>query len=131
MDLNISLDLGSDTLKVAYAFSYLGKDFYGKITPESYDGFTANPFPAVAFYHDVDKRWFFADEVDSIRSNSYFNTVKIKSLLTLLSDFNDSKTNKINRDFYNNRQTISELYEDNGLSKQQISWPRAIGIPWG
>jgi hypothetical protein len=100
MELIISLDLGSDTLKVAYAFSYLGKDFYGKITPESYDGFTSNPFPAVAFYHDVDKKWFFADEVDSVRSNSYFNTVKIKSLLSLLSDFGDGKVNTKNREFY-------------------------------
>ena len=100
MEINISLDLGSDTLKVAYAFTYLSKDYYGKITPESYDGFSANPFPAVAFYHEEENKWYFGDQVDSISSNSYFNTVKIKSLLSLLSDFGNVHINRENREFY-------------------------------
>lgn len=79
-DVYVALDLGSDTLKVAYAFKD-GTDKTGKIVNDK-DSLTA--LPAVAYFDEDSGKWYYADEVMHQRGNSYLTVVKIKQLLTLL-----------------------------------------------
>ena len=81
--LNIGLDLGSDTLKAAYAFDLAGKVFYGKISKESLP--TEVAVPAIAYYDEQEGKWSFGYDVSREKSSSFTTVVKIKTLLGMLS----------------------------------------------
>ena len=85
IDLNIALDLGSDTLKVAYAFdvAQTGAVFYGKIARKLLP--TEVAIPAIAHFDEQRRTWKFGYDVDKGNNASFATVVKIKSLLNLLA----------------------------------------------
>ena len=81
--LNLALDLGSDSLKIAYAYEATkGKTEYGKITVS--DSLVRVAFPALACYDDERERWIYGDQVDKLGNASFVKVVKITDLLSLL-----------------------------------------------
>ncbi len=88
--LNVALDLGGDSLKIAYAYELsTGKVKYGKFTVS--DASVRVAYPALAYYDDTECRWIFGEGVDKQRNASFTKVVKIKDLLSLLL----SKKNRI------------------------------------
>ena len=85
-DVHIALDLGSDTLKIAYAFKLEGKEYTGKIVHSS-DSLMA--IPAVAYYDADAAKWYFAEEVAKQHGKSYITVVKIKRLISMLKNLGD------------------------------------------
>ena len=80
--LNIALDLGSDTLKIAFAYvDAKGVTRFGKIAPNNMA--TRAAIPAVAYYDEGSRKWVFGNEVGRRDVKSFANVVKIKSLLSL------------------------------------------------
>lgn len=82
VELNIGLDLGGDTLKIAYAYADGKNICYGKIAKAGAKLQIA--LPAIAFYQADKKKWIFGDEVDSSGAEDFVNVVKIKNLISLL-----------------------------------------------
>ena len=88
--LNIALDLGSDSLKIAYAYeASKGKIEYGKITVS--DSLVRVAFPALACYDDERERWIYGDQVDKLINASFVKVVKIKELVSLLLSKSNAK----------------------------------------
>lgn len=81
--LNIALDLGSDTLKVAYAYDSAGGVHYGKLSRRGLP--TEVAIPAIAHYDQTTREWRFGYDVDRSKGASFVTVVKIKYLLDLLS----------------------------------------------
>ena len=81
IDAHIAIDLGSDTLKVAYAFGCNNRTYTGKIAHNSW---TMTAIPAVAYYDKDNSTWYFGDQVTNQQRNTYITVVKIKKLLSLL-----------------------------------------------
>ena len=89
MTFNLSLDLGGDSLKIAYA--YLDEDGnkkYGKITAS--DSLVRVAFPAIAFFDDENDCWVYGNMVDRQQNASFVKVVKIKDLLSLLLSKNNA-----------------------------------------
>lgn len=105
--INIGLDLGSDTLKIAFAYQERGKVVYGKFARN--DSLTQIAIPAVAYYDDGNKTWLYGDEVEKVES-SFVNVVKIKNLVSLLQRNPDEKILKRNRDYYFKRNAFPKFY---------------------
>ena len=83
MRLNLSLDLGSDSLKIVYAYRDADDHtHFGKITAS--DSLVRVAFPAVAFFDDNTDAWVYGDRVDRQYNTSFVKVVKIKDLLSLL-----------------------------------------------
>jgi hypothetical protein len=82
--LNISLDLGGDSLKVAYAYDTAGgKTVYGKLS--SADSLVRIAFPALAYYDEETGKWLYGEQVDQQYDSSFTTVVKIKELMSFLS----------------------------------------------
>ena len=104
MRLNIGIDLGSDSLKIA--FSYLGGKFrhknssfqYGKFESESENIRVA--MPALAYYDDDKGVWIFGDDVEKKSASSFVKVVKLKSLLSLLIPKSTNEITASNRELY-------------------------------
>ena len=64
--LNIGLDLGGDTLKVAYSYTDKGRSFYGKVVDNNSP--TQLAIPSVAFYRTEMKEWLFGYELEDRKS---------------------------------------------------------------
>lgn len=94
-EICIGLDLGSDTLKIAYAS---GSDKCGKFLDDKHSLNVA--VPAVAYYDRAAGKWIYGDGVDS-GERSFINVVKIKALISMLIDRPDAPTVvKKNREYY-------------------------------
>lgn len=106
--LNIGLDLGSDTLKIAYAYEAEGRISYGKLMKEGM--LTEVALPAIAYYNEAAKEWAFGDEVDRAKGDSFVNVVKIKSLLSLLLPSYDTQTRDSNRAYYYKGNNFPKFY---------------------
>lgn len=98
-EIFIALDLGSDTLKAVFAFNYYGKEIVGKIVPTDFD---ITAIPAVAKYDEDDGKWLYAAEVNRDKNESYVTVVKIKDLLSLLSESRSAsqKVRQSNKKYY-------------------------------
>lgn len=105
--INVGLDLGSDTLKIAFAYPEGGSVVYGKLARN--DSLTQIAIPAVAYYDDGSKTWLYGDEVEKTES-SFVNVVKIKNLVSLLQRNPDENILRRNRDFYFNRSEFPKFY---------------------
>lgn len=82
-ELNVALDLGGDSLKIAYAYEEKrGKVVYGKFTVSGSSSRVA--YPALAFYDDQKGGWIYGEDVDHQKNVSFVKLVKIKDLLNLL-----------------------------------------------
>ena len=66
--LNIALDLGSDTLKVAYAYDSAGGVHYGKLSRRGLP--TEVAIPAIAHYDQTTREWRFGYDVDRSKGAS-------------------------------------------------------------
>lgn len=112
MNIHVAFDLGSDTLKIAYAFEYEGKEYSGKIVP---DETALMALPSVAYYHRDKNAWYYADEVAMQQADSYLTVVKIKDLLTLLqkksgkSDPASDSVVRSNADYYANKSLFPKF----------------------
>ena len=85
MVFNLSLDLGGDSLKIAYAYrTEAGELKYGKIAAS--DSLVRVAFPAVAFFDDESNNWVYGNMVDRQSNASFVKVVKIKDLLSLLQN---------------------------------------------
>ncbi len=96
--LHIGLDLGSDTLKIAYAYEKQGQTYYGKIVEE--EDLTRSAIPAIAYWDEESKTWLFGGEVDAVPRDSYVNVVKIKALLSLTFKNANERVFRKNKDCY-------------------------------
>ena len=81
--LHIGLDLGGDTLKIAFAYRDDENIRYGKMVGEN--DLLQIAVPALAYYDISEGKWFFADEIDKRSPEEYITVVKIKSLIAMLS----------------------------------------------
>lgn len=89
-ELSIGIDLGSDSIKVAFAYFGEGDDVvYGKI--DNKPALTQIALPALAFYDTQINKWVYGDQVGKGGQNSFITVVKIKSLINLLSKINNDK----------------------------------------
>lgn len=107
--VNIGLDLGSDALKIAYAFEKPnGSVEYGKFSIG--DSMTQVAIPAIAFYDEVARKWLFADEVDRSGNTSFITVVKIKSLISLLQRTADASVSARNAEYYTGGHDFPKFY---------------------
>ena len=95
--LEIAIDLGSDTVKVAYAFETNDGVEYGKLCPRDITGSVT--VPALAYYDEDSSQWLFGENVYKCIDKSFVSVVKIKSLLSLLLKNGNRKVSESNRDF--------------------------------
>lgn len=106
--LHIGLDLGSDTLKIAYAYEHTGDTNYGKLMKDSLP--TQVAIPAVAYYDEDSDKWIYGNEVDMMDGGTFVNVVKIKSLLSLLLPKPDAHAVKNNRKHYFEKNDFPKFY---------------------
>ena len=78
----IGLDLGSDTMKIAYAYTADGAERSGKI---SCGDTSLTAIPAVAYFDAENDKWYFGEQVDKAAEESFINVVKKKRHLSFLS----------------------------------------------
>lgn len=104
--VHVALDLGSDTIKVAYAYND-GQDHTGKIVG---DPLTMTGVPSVAYYDVHEKRWLFGEEVDSVGDKPFITVVKICDLLRLLQPSDSVTTQKSNREYYFKKTKFPKFY---------------------
>lgn len=129
--IHVALDLGSDTLKIVYAFKKDGREYTGKIV---HSGDTMTALPAVAFYDADVSKWYFAEEVTKQHGKSYLTVVKIKRLISLLQNKGGEKNKSVwesNVKHYNCGEHFpkfyfpmeaEEAYDFNQLIKKQSTF---------
>lgn len=113
--LSIGLDLGGDTVKISFAFyKEDGNPFfcsdevvYGKFAGSGKASQTA--IPAIAYYDRERKKWLYGKQIGE-QSESFITVVKIKSLISLLSEKSDKKIWKKNKDYYFNGKDFPKFY---------------------
>ncbi len=106
--LNVGLDLGSDTFKVAYAYKVGSKVSFGKLMK---DGFvTQVALPSVAFFDDTEGKWVYADKVERSSEKSFVKVVKIKWLLELLNTARTKTITQSNAEYYNFNNQFPKFY---------------------
>ena len=119
-EVHVALDLGSDTLKVAYAFKIGTHEYTGKIV-RSNDTMTA--LPAVAYYDSEKGKWYFCEEVSKQQGKSFLTVVKIKSLISMLQSLgDDDKSTKqcaTNTKYYNSEHHFPKFYFP--LDKREVA----------
>ena len=106
--LHIGLDLGSDTLKIAFAYEHEGRVEYGKLMQGGLP--TQVAIPAVAYYDEAENAWLYGNEVDKTSNGTFINVVKIKSLLSLLLQKPDRKALERNKPYYFNKTYFPKFY---------------------
>ena len=108
VDIHLALDIGTDTIKVSYAYDCCGRVAYGKLMRRGLINQSA--LPANAFYDPDTRTWQFADQIETHADCSFTTVVKIRSLLSLLH-FNPSKeVCDSNLDFYMNKNQFPKFY---------------------
>lgn len=105
--LHICFDLGSDSLKTAFAYKQGTKVVYGKLTGGG-DGDAA--LPAIAFYEASEKKWLYADQIGKTQVSSFLTLVKIKTLIKFLQKTVGSDVLKKNADYYRNKDVFPKFY---------------------
>ncbi len=109
--VHICLDLGNDTIKVAYAYDEGSGVVYGKLTKR--DLINQFALPSVAFYDQATKTWTYADEVNGNGETEFTTVVKIKYLLSLLNGRKKpkkSENGKANYEYYEKDYQFPKFY---------------------
>ena len=106
--LNVGLDLGSDTLKIAFAYESEEGVSYGKLMKEGL--MTQVALPAIAYYDTARRMWLFGDGVEKGEEKSFVTVVKIKSLLSLLLANPDKNIQKKNSKAYFQGNDFPKFY---------------------
>lgn len=107
LDIHIGLDLGSDTLKIAYAYRDRNSEYSGKIVC---DATSMTAIPAVAYYDFEEETWLFGEDVDCAGDKSYVSVVKIKNLLSLLVKNTSREVSEGNARFYFEGNKFPKFY---------------------
>lgn len=103
--IGVGLDLGSDTLKVAYAY---GKSTgYGKFMDDKRS--TGVGIPAIAYYDESKGKWLYGDEVDVSGGESFVTVVKIRELMKLVSPAKSEETTNENIKYYRERDIFPKF----------------------
>ncbi len=102
----VGLDLGSDTLKIAYSYNRT-KPVTGKIVG---DTLSMTAVPAVAYYDFDEEKWIYGEAVDTVGDKSFTGVVKIKFLLSLLLRRENADVTARNRDYYFNKNDFPKFY---------------------
>ncbi|MDE6275266.1 MAG: hypothetical protein K2M75_01865 [Clostridia bacterium] len=110
-NLEVAIDLGSDTVKVAYAFGSENNVEYGKLAPCDIRG--SMIVPAIAYYDEDASTWLFGEEVYKNVDKSFVSVVKIKSLLSLLLKRRDKKMTFSNKKYYFEKNRFPKFYFPN------------------
>ncbi len=103
----IGLDLGSDTMKIAYAYTADGAERSGKI---SCGDTSLTAIPAVAYFDAENDKWYFGEQVDKAAEESFITVVKIKRLLSLLSGAGGAAVSAKNKDYYRTGNEFPNFY---------------------
>ncbi|MBR2988812.1 MAG: hypothetical protein IKC64_03710, partial [Clostridia bacterium] len=106
--IHVCIDLGNDTVKVAYAYERNGEVKYGKILKDGLINTTA--LPSTAYYDERNGKWLYADEIESGEERSFTTVVKIKNLLSLLASSENSEVSLSNSDYYLNKNSFPKFY---------------------
>lgn len=109
--LEISIDLGSDTVKVAYAYKAGAKIKYGKLAPRDIMGSVV--VPAIAYYDEEAESWTFGENVYKNIDKSFATVIKIKALLSLLLKKDIREISEINRNYYSSQNKFPKFYFPN------------------
>lgn len=109
--LKIAIELGSDKLKLAFAYEQSGKVVYGKLAKQSI--LSANIPPAIAYYDEEIKQWIFGDDVYKNTDKPFITVVKIKNLLSLLMRNDNKSIQESNMDFYYHKHIFPKFYFPN------------------
>ena len=105
--LNIGLDLGGDTIKIAFAYEREDQSItYGKFSEKS--KFTQIAIPAIGYYNVAEKKWYYGDQIPK-QSESFLTVVKIKNLVSLLTK-QERFIWERNKDFYYNGHDFPKFY---------------------
>ncbi|MDE7209251.1 MAG: hypothetical protein K2O31_05145, partial [Clostridia bacterium] len=110
-NLEVAIDLGSDTVKVAYAFETKKSVEYGKLAPCDITGSVI--VPAIAYFDEESSTWLFGEDVYKNVDKSFVTVVKIKSLLSLLLRRRDKKVTASNRKYYYEEKAFPKFYFPN------------------
>lgn len=107
--LHITVDLGSDTLKLAYAYkSSIGALICGKLV--TVGSSTQVGIPAVAMYSKSGK-WLFGNQVEESKEQDFTTVVRIKSLISLLArDEGKKRTWESNKRYYSEKNVFPKFY---------------------
>ena len=109
--LNICLDLGGDSLKIAFACNEGDAPQWGKFV-----GFRNQmALPAVAYYDTEQEKWFFSEEIDEQNAESFVTVVKIKTLISLLT-------------LPDRPVAASEKVSETEKRKLAAEWKRRLGV---
>lgn len=106
--LNIGLDLGGDTIKIAFAFDLNGETVYGKFDGNS--RLTQIAIPSLAYYDTEKKSWIFGQDVIYHGGESFITVVKIKSLISLLTKQENASILQQNENYYFNGNEFPKFY---------------------
>ncbi len=96
VDLSVGIDLGSDTIKIAFSYKKGKSICYGKF--DNQPVLTQIALPALAYFDGNSQKWLFCDEVGKGEQTSFITVVKIKSLISLLSPITDTSISKTKRE---------------------------------
>ena len=112
--LHVAIDLGSDTLKIAFAhkgggrFGGKGDVKVGKFAGDNLP--TQIGIPAVAFLSKETGKWLYGNEVEYSGEQDFTTVVHIKALMTLLAKTGNAEIDKSNEDYYYNKTVFPKFY---------------------
>ena len=107
-NLEVALDVGSDKVKVAFAYKESNKAVYGKLAPREVTGSAV--VSAIAYYDEDNGRWLFGDEAYKGTDRPFITVVKIKTLLSLLLKRSDKAVCDSNRVCYREGRDFPKFY---------------------
>ncbi len=106
--LHVTIDLGSDTLKLAYAYidpvSGVSCGKLATVGPPTQIG-----IPAVAMYSKSGK-WLFGNQVEESGEQDFTTVVHIKSLISLLAKQQSERVWKSNCRYYSEKRVFPKFY---------------------
>lgn len=106
--LKVAIDLGSDRIKVAFAYKDGEKAVYGKLADRDVTGSIVTP--AIAYYDEDGGRWLFGEEVYRGTDRPFITVVKIKTLISLLTRRENREITLSNRNYYRNGYDFPKFY---------------------
>ena len=108
--LHICFDLGSDTLKIAYAYKRIEQGIinFGKIMFD--EMINQSAIPATCYYDEDQAKWLFADQVEDGKVRSFVNTVKIKQLFSLVKRHRKEDVFAKNKTYYYEGNLFPKFY---------------------
>lgn len=106
--LKVAIDLGSDKIKVAFAYRQNNVAEYGKLADRDITGSIVTP--AIAYFDEDKGVWLFGEDVYRGTDRPFITVVKIKTLLSLLLRQKDKSVTLSNRDFYYNKYDFPKFY---------------------